>query len=85
VNDYAHPKRLPPPLGCTSRGKDGVTRPVMEAPFMECGQCANLRGVGWVECIRRKGHPLSLFVAHSNGLGDEWCFDEAEIREGLGL
>lgn len=76
-----HPKRILPPLGREMVDREGIRHPVMEAPVIKCGQRADLRGIGWVECVRRKGHPMSLVFAHSNGLGDEWCFDEAEAQQ----
>lgn len=71
------PQRFPPPLGRVTVGKDGLIYPVMEAPFIECGQRVTLRGVGLVECIRRMGHPVAIHYGHSNGY-EEWCFDEEE-------
>lgn len=71
---FEHPVRFPPPL---SRSKlvDGIRVPVMERPFIECGEKVQLGGV-WVVCIRRKGHPMFINYAHSNGYS-EWCFDAA--------
>jgi hypothetical protein len=74
------PKRFPPPLGRVTVGADGFIYPVTEEPFIECGQRVTLRGVGLVECIRRKGHPVAINYGHSNGY-EEWCFD-ADRSEG---
>jgi len=61
-----HAQRFPPPLLRTSRDKDGNRAPVMEYVVVECGKEASLGGVH-VTCIRRKGHPIFLDHAHSNG------------------
>ena len=69
----ALPNRTPPPLGRTMTNSQGERVPVMEPPFMECGQVARLGGV-LVVCIRRTKHPVNLRYGHTNGY-EEWCFD----------
>ena len=69
----ALPNRTPPPLGSTTTNAKGERVPVMETPFMECGQVARLGGVP-VVCIRRIKHPVNLRYGHTNGY-KEWCFD----------
>jgi hypothetical protein len=71
------PKRSPPPLGRFTTDSNGVRHPVMEEPFIECGQRVRLRGIGLVECIRRKGHPATINYCHSNGY-EQWCFDDTD-------
>lgn len=73
----SYPQRFPSPLGRTTIDAQGVRHPVMEEPFIECGQLATLRGVGLVVCVRRKGHPVAINYGHTNGY-EEWCFNEAE-------
>lgn len=80
MSTYEHPKRVPPPLSRAAADKEGRVSPVVTPPFVECGQRVYLRGVGWVECVRRKGHPVTLNCAHSNGLREEWAFDTDEAH-----
>ncbi|MFF2054125.1 hypothetical protein ACFVU2_21140 [Leifsonia sp. NPDC058194] len=75
------PKRFPPPLARHTTDSNGLNRPVMEPPFVECGQTVTLRGVGLVTCIRRKGHPVAMNYGHSNGY-EEWLFDSADTPTG---
>lgn len=79
VNKYTreYPKRALPPLTSAVRvDSDGIRRPVMAEPFAECGSTVYLRGIGWVQCVRRAGHSVDLALAHANGLGEQWAFDE---------
>lgn len=73
------PVRFPPPLTHPVRGTDGLLHPVMEAPVIDCGMVTRLGGQ-LVVCIRRKGHPVFINYAHSNGYS-EWCFDEPTYRQ----
>ena len=68
-----NPNRTPPPLARTMTNAKGERIPVMETPFIECGQVARLGGV-LVVCVRRTAHPLNLRYGHTNG-HEEWCFD----------
>ena len=77
-----HAQRFPPPRGRV-KIVNGERTPVMEKPFIECGQRARLGGV-LVVCVRDKGHPvaidggnLKLSYGHSNGY-QQWFFDEPE-------
>ena len=67
------PNRTPPPLARTVMNANGDRIPVMEPPFVECGQVARIGGVP-VVCIRRAKHPVDLRYGHTNGY-KEWCFD----------
>lgn len=70
---FEHPARFPPPLS-RSKVVDGKRVPIMEAPTVECGQKVELRGIGWVVCIREAGHPVYIDWGHNNGYV-EWAFD----------
>lgn len=70
------PVRYPPPLSRSTIGPNGQRIPVMESPFVECGQLARLGGV-LVVCIRQAGHPVRINYGHSNGY-TEWTFDSQE-------
>jgi hypothetical protein len=67
------PQRFPPPLSESERGPNGERRPVIQPPFIECGQTTRLGGV-LVTCIRRQGHPVRINYGHTNGY-TEWTFD----------
>lgn len=72
------PWRYPPPLGRTVRKADGSLSPVMERPFVECGQVVTLRNHGEVICIRESGHPAFIDWGHTNGYV-EWCFGAPNV------
>lgn len=72
------PARFPPPL-MRSKVVAGERVPIVERPFVECGQEVRLRGK-LVVCIRRAGHPVFINYGHTNGY-DEWCFDALEGGE----
>ena len=71
--------RFPPPLARSTINADGLRVPIMEAPFVECGQRARLGGT-LVECIRRAGHPVRINHGHTNGFM-HWAFDATEDAE----
>jgi len=67
-------QRFPPPLSRSTVNEKGERVPMIEPSFVECGHRVHIKGV-LVECIRRKGHPVALNFAHTNGYV-EWVFDE---------
>lgn len=76
---FEQPIRTPPPLA-QSKVVNGKRVPVIEQPFMECGQKVELRGIGWVQCVRRAGHLTDLVLGHSNGY-TQWAFDAPPDKE----
>lgn len=76
---FEHPISTPPPLA-QSKVVNGKRVPIMETPTIECGQKVELRGIGWVVCIRRKGHLTDLTLGHSNGY-TQWAFDAPADKE----
>ena len=76
-----YPVRFPPPLARSEVDAQGRRIPVMQKPFVECGEQVRLRGV-LVVCIRRSGHPVRINYGHSNGY-DEWCFSTPTAQRGV--